>query len=115
MMASAPRPPWIDTVALDEAVPPTFCAPVRRAPGTSTASDAHDLDPVGSASMTVRVNAFCCTVFWRSTVGVAPETVIASSMPPTFISALTLAVKDVVSATPSRLMVPNPGSSNVTE
>src|SRR5262245_11871506 len=49
-----------------------------------------------------------------STIGLAPETVIVSSSDPTFISALTVAVKLAGSSSPSRLYVLKPGSVNVT-
>jgi hypothetical protein len=56
----------------------------------------------------------CCTTFCRSTVGVAPVTVIVSSTVPTRISALTVAVNDAVSSIPSRLTELKPARVNVT-
>ena len=47
-------------------------------------------------------------------MGLAPETVIVSYTEPTFMSALTLAVKAEVSSIPSRLTPLNPVSVNVT-
>ena len=53
-------------------------------------------------------------VFWTSTTGDSPVTVIVSSTAPTRISALTDAVNVPVSSTPSRRTVLNPGSVMVT-
>ena len=64
--------------------------------------------------MTSRVMTRCCTTFWMSTVGVSPVTVIVSWSEPTRRSAFTVAVKEAVSSTPSRLTVVNPVSVNVT-
>ena len=51
-------------------------------PGTSSAYDWNDL-PVGMLSMTSRSMTCRCSTFWMSTTGVAPETVMVSSMSPT--------------------------------
>ena len=56
----------------------------------------------------------CLCAFCTSTTGVSPVTVIVSATAPTFISALTLAVNEPVSATPSRFTVLNPGRLKVT-
>ena len=53
-------------------------------------------------------------MFWTSTTGVSPETVIVSSNVPTFSSAFTVAVNAVVSSRPSRLNVLKPGRVKVT-
>ena len=55
-----------------------------------------------------------CTTFCVSTIGLSPETVIVSSTEPTFMSALTFAVKAEVSSMPSRLTLLKPVSVNVT-
>ena len=63
-----------------------------RTPGTITARP-MTLREIGSESMTSRaitvVRVACCT----STCGAVPDTLIVSSSEPTFISALTVAVK----------------------
>ena len=97
----------------ENAVPPTSCVCVTT-PGMSTPIEATDLVPAGIALMTSRVMTRCCTTFWMSTVGAAPVTVTVSVSEPTRRSALTVAVKDAVSSTPSRLIVLNPVSVNVT-
>ena len=70
------------------------------------------LREIGSESMTSRaitvVRVACCT----STCGAVPETLIVSSSEPTFISALTVAVKFDGRSTPSRTTVPKPVSEN---
>src|SRR5436189_1369791 len=53
-------------------------------------------------------------VFWMSTTGVSPVTVIVSATAPTFKSALIVAANDPVNSTPSRLTVVNPGNVNST-
>ena len=83
-------------------------------PGMSTATDAA-LRPVGSAARTSAFNTACWFVPWTSTIGDWPVTVIVSATPPTRSSALTVAVNDPASSTPSRLTALNPGSANVTE
>ena len=50
-----------------------------------------------------------------STIGDSAATVMVSSIAPTFMSALMVAVKSDVSSTLSRLTVLKPGSVNVTE
>ena len=50
-----------------------------------------------------------------STIGDSPVTVMVSWSVPTFISALTCAVKSDVSSMASRLTMPKPGSVKVTE
>ncbi len=59
--------------------------------------------------MTMRV-----VVFVVSTMGDTAETVIVSSIAPTFMSALIVAVKSDVSSTVSRFTTLKPGSVNVT-
>ena len=54
--------------------------------------------PVGTLSITSRVTTTCCLVFWRSTTGDWPETVIVSATLPTCRSALMAAVNPVVSS-----------------
>ena len=65
------------------------------------------VDDVARDNVVVRVA--CCT----STCGAVPETLIVSSSEPTFISALTVAVKFEGRSTPSRTTVPKPVSENV--
>ena len=72
------------------------------------------LRPVGSASSTSRVITTRCVIAGVSTIGDSPVTVIVSCSVPTFMSALTLAVKSEVSSMPSRTTVPNPVSVKVT-
>ena len=55
-----------------------------------------------------------CRTLCTSMVGVASVTVTVSSSAPTAISASTLAVNPVLSATPSRTSVLKPGSVKVT-
>ena len=55
-----------------------------------------------------------CVMPCVSTIGDSPVTVMVSSSVPTFMSALTCAVKSEVSSMPSRFTVPKPGSVNVT-
>ena len=68
----------------------------------------------GSASMRRLLRTISRLALWTSTTGVSPVTVIVSATPPTFISALMVAVKVPVSSMPSRLTVVNPGSVKVT-
>jgi hypothetical protein len=68
----------------------------------------------GSSSRTFSENTFRDMTFCVSTSGAAPETVRVSSSEPTLKSALTCAVNPVVSSSPSRLTLPNPGSEKVT-
>lgn len=60
---------------------------------------------VGSASRTSSFNTRCCTTLCTSTVGLAPVTVSVSCTPPTFSSALTVAMNEAGSSMPSRLTV----------
>ena len=69
---------------------------------------------IGMTFSTSRVSTFCCRTFCVSTTGLAPVTVTVSSSAPTRRSALTVAVKPVLSSIPSRLTVLNPGSVKVT-
>src|SRR5262245_55905609 len=81
-------------------------------PGNTLAIDCT-ARPVGNKS-TVSVLTCCDTcALWTSTMGEAPDTVMVSSTAPTRSSALTCAVKFVVSSMPSRLNAANPGSVNV--
>ena len=76
------------------------------------ASNECPFGPLPSVAKAITVRAvMLCT----STSGDSAATVIVSSMAPTFISALIVAVKSEVSSTPSRLTVLNPGRLNVTE
>ena len=68
----------------------------------------------GSASTTSWENTCCDTTLRTSTVGATPDTLIDSSRAPTDRSALTVAMNDVGSCTPSRRTVLNPASVNVT-
>ena len=77
--------------------------------------DATAFNPVGSVSSCSVVSDCWATVFWTSTSGLAPVTVIVSSIPPTAISASMLAVNPAVSTTPSRMTVEKPGRVKVTE
>jgi len=69
---------------------------------------------LGIASSRSRVTVVCCPTFWTSTTGAVPVTVMVSSTVPTRISPFTVAVNAVVSSTPSRLKVLNPGRVKVT-
>lgn len=72
------------------------------------------LRPVGSMSSTSRVITVRAVMLCVSTIGDSPVTVTVSSIAPTFISALTVAVKFDVSSMPSRTTVEKPGSEKVT-
>ena len=79
--------------------PPEVAPPELVTPGMSTAA-AWMLWPVGNASITSRVSTRCVDTDCTSTSGEAPDTVMVSSIAPTFSSALTFAVKSVVSSMP---------------
>src|SRR5689334_6630392 len=64
--------------------------------------------------MTFAVIVVSRTVFWMSTTGVSPVTVIVSATAPTFSSVLTVAANEPVSSMPSRLTVVNPANVNST-
>ena len=68
-------------------------------PGTSTLRF-WKLRPVGSASIISLVSDLLCVTLCVSMSGLWPDTVIVSSRPPTFISALTVAVKSSVTRSP---------------
>ncbi len=68
---------------------------------------------VGTASSTSRDITCCLTLLETSTTGEAPETVTDSCRVPTVNSTLIVAVKFADSCSPSRTMVLNPGSENV--
>jgi hypothetical protein len=70
--------------------------------------------PDGRALITSCVNTCWRVALCTSTTGVSPLTVMVSSSAPTRISAFTDATNVPVSSMPSRLMVANPGSVNVT-
>ena len=80
----------------------------RRMPGTMLPTDMM-LRVVGSESMMSRVSTCVRAACGTSTSGVWPDTVIVSSSAPTFMSALTVAVKFAGSSMPSRTTVENPG------
>ena len=69
--------------------------------------------PVGTASSTSRESTCVFWLLWTSTTGEEPETVTDSSSAPTFMSALTVAVKFDGNSSPSRLNVLNPCSEKV--
>ena len=69
---------------------------------------------VGMLLITSPLIVVCRRVLCTSTIGVSPLTVIVSASVPTLSSALTAAVNDPVSSSPSRLTVPKPVSVNVT-
>ena len=94
------------------AVPPTSGA-LNEMP-FSVDPTAQMFRPVGSASSRSRDRTCCCVALFTSTTGDAPVTVTVSSSEPTFISAVTVAVKSAGSSMPSRLIVLKPGSVNVT-
>ena len=54
-------------------------------------------------------------VFWTSTVGASPDTVIVSATDPTERSALTVAANDPAISMPDRLMTLKPGRVKVME
>ena len=68
----------------------------------------------GNAAIWSLLSTVWRSVFWTSTTGVSPVTVIVSSRAPTFKSALMVAAKEPVNSTPSRLTVVNPGNVNST-
>ena len=59
--------------------------------------------------------AAVCSMLWTSMIGVASVTVIVSASWPTAISTSMFAANPVVSSTPSRTSVLNPGREKVTE
>ena len=103
------RLPWIARPTAEKAVPPTSWL-VLVTPGMSTPIWPVDFMPAGIAFRMSRVITFCWVTFCKSTVGDSPVTVIVSCSEPTRMSALTVAVKDAVSSTPSRLTVLKPVS-----
>ena len=95
-------------------LPPTsWAAAVILIPGVS-AANASSVLLVGTVSNVSREIWLRVATFCTSTTGLSPETVTVSASEPTFISALIVAVKFAVSATPSRLNVEKPGRENVT-
>ena len=87
--------------------------PVVTMPGISKAVAAHDR-AVGMAVISSLLIVVCRRMLVVSTMGVSPLTVMVSDTPPTFRSALIVAVKLPDSSMPSRLIVVNPVSVNVT-
>ena len=96
----------------EEYRPPTSARPVN--PGVSVTRLFTCFVLIGSASSSSRVTTCWRRTFCTSTTGVAPVTVIVSSMPPTASTPSTLAVKPVVSSMPSRMTVLKPGRLKVT-
>ena len=96
-----PEPP----TSRDSAPPPPSAMVV---PGIMMPT-AWMLRPVGSASSTSRVMTVRVVMFCVSTIGDSAETVIVSSIAPTFRSALIVAVKSDVSSTFSRFTTLKPG------
>ena len=97
------------TTAPPTSRPPTSClTPAIRTPS------ANGVRELGSAATISWVIDTCRVVLCRSTVGVAPETVIVSSTVPTAMSALTVTTLVPSSSTLSRTTVLNPGSVNAT-
>ncbi len=92
--------------------PPTSGA-VRVTPTTSCPTD-WMVCAVGTASSTSRERTCAFMFDWTSTTGEAPDTVTASSMAPTDMLALTVAVKFEGRSRPSRLNVWKPLSVKVT-
>ena len=74
---------------------------------------AHDR-AVGTVVRVSLLSVVWRLTLWTSTIGVSPLTVIVSATPPTFMSALTVAMNEPVSSMPSRFTVVKPGSENVT-
>ena len=69
---------------------------------------------VGNASYISRSMVSFRATLWTSMIGLASVTVTVSSSAPTASCASTLAVKPVLSSTPSRTSVLKPGSVKVT-
>ncbi len=103
------RPPEPPTSRDSAPPPPTEMA----VPGIMIPT-AWMLRPVGIESSTSRVMTVRVVMFWVSTTGDSPVTVIVSPTAPTFRSAFTCAVKSDVSSIPSCFTVLKPGSVNVT-
>ena len=82
-------------------------------PGINSAVAAHER-AVGMRRQQSLLIVVCRRTLCVSTIGVSPLTVIVSATPPTFRSALTVAVNEPVSSMPSRLTVLKPVSVNVT-
>ena len=90
-------------------LPPTSV--LRDAPGVSAAK----FMPVfGSDWITGMVMTFCWFTFCVSTIGAWPDTVMLSSTPPTWSSALTAAVNPAESSMPSRFSTLKPVRVKVT-
>ena len=89
---------------LSPRLPPTSwtpCAICGVAPSVIAANPVK-VFATGSSSSTCVEITLCERIFWTSTMGLAPVTVTVSSSEPTFMSALAVAVKPVVSSIPSR-------------
>ncbi len=70
--------------------------------------------PDGMSAIVSPVNVCSVRELVTSTTGTSPLTVTASVTPPTFRSWFTVAMNVPVRTIPSRLIVPNPESVNVT-
>ncbi len=94
-------------------VPPTSVLLLVWIPGMSVATSKW-VRPLGMASTTSLLRTRCWAALCTSTTGDSPVTVMVSSMAPTRMSALTVAVKDPVSSIFSRLTVLKPPRVKVT-
>ena len=95
--------------------PPTLCVAALASVAPGMIAARWLMRPVvGSTSSVARCTVVCCRTFCRSTTGLSPVTVTVSATSPTGSSALTVAVKPLVSSRPSRRTVLKPGSVKVT-
>ncbi len=115
MRWSLVRPPLADSAATSATTaPPTSRPPklwVTPAISTPKANGFRELGICDTISCVIDT---CRVVLCKSTVGVAPETVIVSSTAPTARSAFAVTTLVPVSSSSSRTTVLNPGSVNVT-
>src|ERR1043166_1256219 len=113
--SSLPGPPcvlsWAPTGEPDD--PPTSWPPLMKTPGIM-AANWYIVPPFGIDLIRSGVTARAVTTPCTSTSGDSPVTVTVSATAPTFISALIAAVKLASTSTPSRLIVPKPGSVKLT-
>ena len=99
-----PRFPWNEPPTCELYRPPTSARPVN--PGVRVTRFVDVLRAHRAAWESVSsVTAVCRRTFWTSTTGVAPVTVIVSSMPPTDIAESMFAVTPVDSSIASRMTV----------
>ena len=107
-----PRFPWNEPPTCELYRPPTSARPVN--PGVRVTRLLTCFVLIGSVESVSSVTAVCRRTFCTSTTGVAPVTVIVSSMPPTDSAESMFAVTPVDSSIASRMTVVKPGRENVT-